>query len=452
MSNEEKKFSFSFTKQLKKSNIVNSDNKEDTKTENIQLIDCVEENSIKVIGSENEIKKEPLVIPLSKNTKKIPVSEDPIIITSENSTTQKSLEDIAVQELINESKNITTNKAAPLVHTIPKLSENGEIAGEPESTLDDYENVPISEFGFAMLRGMGWKDGEENGNNPKTAHQMPAVRPKGMGLGADKLRTDKNSTKSQATNNGEQLKIIKNAYVKIISGRYNNMLGQVQGFDDDAGSIIIKLALTGNVVSLQEFLVEPITKSEYDKNSKVINLQKYEEYGKKDKKNLETDKHKNLDPNEYESKPYKKHSKYDSDSEDSDISKSNRKQDKHSKRYSDKNDKREKNHSKSNSENDLKYSRNKNSSDSDSEYEYKNHRKNKYRDDRYDSKYKRNDDDTDSYRNRSRNYDKYDKYSRDKYTDSNSSKSSKHKSSRDYDDSYKYKKSSSSKSRRSRSR
>lgn len=29
-----------------------------------------------------------------------------------------------------------------------------------ESTLDDYESVPIEQFGLAILRGMGWKDGE----------------------------------------------------------------------------------------------------------------------------------------------------------------------------------------------------------------------------------------------------------------------------------------------------
>lgn len=25
-----------------------------------------------------------------------------------------------------------------------------------QSTLDDYESVPVQEFGLAMLRGMGW--------------------------------------------------------------------------------------------------------------------------------------------------------------------------------------------------------------------------------------------------------------------------------------------------------
>jgi hypothetical protein len=30
-----------------------------------------------------------------------------------------------------------------------------------QSTLEDYENVPVEGFGMAMLRGMGWNPGIE---------------------------------------------------------------------------------------------------------------------------------------------------------------------------------------------------------------------------------------------------------------------------------------------------
>ncbi|KAK9247535.1 DExH-box splicing factor binding site-domain-containing protein [Lipomyces tetrasporus] len=36
-----------------------------------------------------------------------------------------------------------------------------------EPTLQDYETVPVEEFGFALLRGMGWKEGEAIGRNRK---------------------------------------------------------------------------------------------------------------------------------------------------------------------------------------------------------------------------------------------------------------------------------------------
>lgn len=34
------------------------------------------------------------------------------------------------------------------------------ILGALQSTLEDYEAVPVEEYGMAMLHGMGWKAGE----------------------------------------------------------------------------------------------------------------------------------------------------------------------------------------------------------------------------------------------------------------------------------------------------
>ena len=36
-----------------------------------------------------------------------------------------------------------------------------------QSTLEDYEKIPIDAFGVAMLRGMGWQPGKGNGWNEK---------------------------------------------------------------------------------------------------------------------------------------------------------------------------------------------------------------------------------------------------------------------------------------------
>lgn len=38
---------------------------------------------------------------------------------------------------------------------------------DKESTLDDYNNVPINDFGMAMLRGMGWTESSSIGKNTK---------------------------------------------------------------------------------------------------------------------------------------------------------------------------------------------------------------------------------------------------------------------------------------------
>jgi hypothetical protein len=62
------------------------------------------------------------------------------------------------------------------------------VRSAPEvSTLEDYERVPVEEFGAALLRGMGWKEGDEK--------RGTVVRPKDvkrrqnlLGLGATELR------------------------------------------------------------------------------------------------------------------------------------------------------------------------------------------------------------------------------------------------------------------------
>lgn len=36
-----------------------------------------------------------------------------------------------------------------------------------EATMEDYERVPVDQFGAALLRGLGWKEGEGIGRNRK---------------------------------------------------------------------------------------------------------------------------------------------------------------------------------------------------------------------------------------------------------------------------------------------
>lgn len=57
------------------------------------------------------------------------------------------------------------------------------------ATLDDYERVPVEQFGAALLRGMGWKDGEGIGSQKgqklsKDSGKLPARRANLLGIGA----------------------------------------------------------------------------------------------------------------------------------------------------------------------------------------------------------------------------------------------------------------------------
>jgi hypothetical protein len=60
------------------------------------------------------------------------------------------------------------------------------IASAPEaSTLEDYERVPVEEFGAALLRGMGWKGPSADG---KSAVKEVKRRQNLLGLGAMELK------------------------------------------------------------------------------------------------------------------------------------------------------------------------------------------------------------------------------------------------------------------------
>ncbi|KAF9417028.1 hypothetical protein HW555_005780 [Spodoptera exigua] len=286
---EAKKISFGFmkTKKVEKpiTPIVNEDKRE--------YIECVEEKSIKVIGGETATEDLPLVIPMKPNTlitaeklKKIAeeveravqepeIKEEPVEKENVVDNEALTLEQMAVRELMQEAKKeikveVPDNLAIP-TPAKPVLD------GEKESTLDDYESVPIQQFGMAMLRGMGWtpsKDGSK--------YKQPELRPKGLGLGADKVIKD-NQKKQTKDKKEEELVIVKNSFVKITTGKYSGYYGKVVSLDEDNGRVMVEITVKKETVSLSEFMMQAVTKSEYDRESKVINADSYEEYKKTEK-------------------------------------------------------------------------------------------------------------------------------------------------------------------------
>lgn len=295
---ESKKISFSFVKSVKKPLLDKPVPQEEKK---VEYIECLDDKAIKVIGKEEE-KTEPLVIPLLKSKtwhdriinkinadiykQKVKskndvsniqeaVSNIQIKIANQNENT---LDEQAAKEIIEDLKS-TEEKDKPNDLTLPLVKEQN-LNGAEESVLEDYENVPIESFGTAMLRGMGWKSGEGIGKNPKLVTTVVhEVRPAGMGLGADKIALQRQGGKVKKEE--EEIKIEKGSFVKIIAGKRSNTYGQIEGFDD-AGRLILKMALNGNTISVNECIVQAVTKAEYQKNSKVLNAAKYEEHKNKE--------------------------------------------------------------------------------------------------------------------------------------------------------------------------
>ncbi|KAJ3827771.1 DExH-box splicing factor binding site-domain-containing protein [Lentinula raphanica] len=96
-------------------------------------------------------------------------------------------------------------ESGPRIDIIPtpvseKDAYKQDVEELPESsTLADYERVPVSQFGAAMLRGMGWKEGtaaSRKGNGIVQPY-IPESRPALLGIGAKEMEVfDDGSNKS----------------------------------------------------------------------------------------------------------------------------------------------------------------------------------------------------------------------------------------------------------------
>lgn len=122
----------------------------------------------------------------------------------EGSKAPLSQDEVALKALIRESKGEDngTKRSNLIIESRNRQADDDEtpaydetrsfrddIATRPESaTLADYNSVPVEEFGAALLRGMGWKEGQPVGRgrygNSSLAARVPERRPGYLGLGA----------------------------------------------------------------------------------------------------------------------------------------------------------------------------------------------------------------------------------------------------------------------------
>ncbi|XP_038638509.1 G-patch domain and KOW motifs-containing protein [Scyliorhinus canicula] len=202
----------------------------------------------------------------------------------------------AVQELIEESQRYqqkwTEGSRDDLDLSIPLLKQNQAPSGfedgdkinvelRPESSTDaDYESVPVDAYGLAMLRGMGWKEGEGIGRTFKQdvkplEHQL---RPKGLGLGADRslIRDLEEARPQRALKPGEEKRaeeptgLVAGSLVQIEKGPHKCLYGKIEGLDTDNARVLVKLALGGKVVTVSQYNVQFVKRREYERYSKDL--------------------------------------------------------------------------------------------------------------------------------------------------------------------------------------
>lgn len=269
------KIKFGFNKVIKKPNLLVQNGSKAQEKCKIELINEIEGSSIKIAGfvkiislnfisikicinfrkNADDEKEKKLIIPMTNDQKTTPlakllaqkklknmvgikreaeggieaendensVSTDVII---KKEPIDESLEQQAARELLEDllSKDV---KAETKIFEVPINPDELPLEGAKESSMDDYERVPISDFGKAMLRGMGWKE-EEVKEDKKTLMDAPVQRPKGMGLGADKAI--KKQPLLIPPNQSETLEVKRNACIKILAGKHINLYGTVSSY------------------------------------------------------------------------------------------------------------------------------------------------------------------------------------------------------------------------------
>ncbi|KRT81548.1 hypothetical protein AMK59_5024 [Oryctes borbonicus] len=260
-----KKFSFGFVKTSKPTNILKSEQEEE-KTD-VELIDYLEEQSIKVKNPVAEAYT-PLVIPLRDDSKDLldrikqfrqNKSNGTAIADDDKPDSELTLDELAARQLMREAKQETTPELKKKICAVP-LAVGSELNhDDKESTLDDYNNVPVADYGMAMLRGMGWSESIGIGKDNKQVCQLiePELRPKGMGLGANKLVNRKQELLKSSNGQEEELLLVKGSYAKVIAGSNKGNYCKVIGLDDESGRIIVEMVPAQTILPLNEFLLVP---------------------------------------------------------------------------------------------------------------------------------------------------------------------------------------------------
>ncbi|EKX45933.1 hypothetical protein GUITHDRAFT_163177 [Guillardia theta CCMP2712] len=223
----------------------------------------------------------------------------------------------------------TGNRSSRVVSEDAALKEDLTQCGE-EVKLDDYESMPISEFGMALMRGMGWKDGDALGGSRKGIIEPIEIRaqPDGLGLGAvpkeksperdrgsrryipkpgeekDYREVERERIRKEAAERMGTLTV--GTKVGIIGGRHRGMVGKISYMY--AHEIMVRLEASEEEVT--------VDKKDLDRDiSKAVEIRKQEQEkaAQREKERKEKEKQKGQREEERRHKPSGHHDRRKSD-------------------------------------------------------------------------------------------------------------------------------------------
>ncbi|XP_078455060.1 G-patch domain and KOW motifs-containing protein [Lampetra planeri] len=310
--------SFGFSKKIDRSRVKEASVLHDEKpsAEETDFVTGVEGKEVVSVKSKEKVGE--LVIPLIQKNRYVgPALEKHNTTEGQENQGQKKddVESKAIQELLEESRRfqelqnggekVDENLAIPLLmqNKVPEGYEDGDkvdVSLRPESATEaDYAAVPIEAYGLAMLRGMGWKKGEGIGRTFKQDVKPieAEVRPKGLGLGADRSAADalKDMKPQRPLKPGEKRPeeqpkgYAAGAFVVVEKGPHKDLYAKVDGLDPDNARLVLRLAIGGNVITISQYATRLVNKEEYEKYSKDLSrLSKaHKEKEKQEKKERE---------------------------------------------------------------------------------------------------------------------------------------------------------------------
>jgi hypothetical protein len=183
-----------------------------------------EDGSVGGLGTRDTINSGPQLSGIQFGSKKVKVDTSTASIGEETNMTVEVRTKIDIAEETEDQKALRVLLAGdmdstPQIDSIPiPPSETDalqqDVADLPDvATIDDYARVPITAFGAAMLRGMGWVDGgavtssERAKKNALVEPYLPKSRPALLGIGAKEQEVLDDGSKKK-TRRGDEKRYI----------------------------------------------------------------------------------------------------------------------------------------------------------------------------------------------------------------------------------------------------